>query len=176
MQNQHLRKPPSTCPPRHLHGSDLVIHGILSILATSDQITELRLFVPFCGGISGWTFASRWMCTHGVPIRSAFAIDLDPVACRFYAENHGHQYIQECGTERRLDGSIFDGLQCHHSQLAMRHAGNQAGWNTGHSKMLLDMLQTCGSDGCCLKMCHRFGRRLNSRSPFWTSWRNMDSL
>ena len=44
----------------------------LVFLQQADHITELRLFVPFCG----WTFASRWLCTHGVPIRSAFAIDL----------------------------------------------------------------------------------------------------
>ena len=166
----------------------------LVFLQQADQITELRLFVPFCGGISGWTFASRWMCTHGVPIRSAFAIDLDPVACKFYAENHGHQFIQEpltpelladipavvCADVGQKDVWMAASLTgCNAITLSwpcvtFSHAGNQAGWNIPGDWALMDMQQTCGSDGCCLKMCHRFGRRLNSRFPFWISWCNMD--
>ena len=132
----------------------------LVFLQQADQITELRLFVPFCGGISGWTFASRWMCTHGVPIRSAFAIDLDPVACKFYAENHGHQFIQEpltpelladipavvCADVGQKDVWMAASLMgCNAITLSwpcvtFSHAGNQAGWNTPGGWALKDAL------------------------------------
>ena len=62
---------------------------------TSMRVWDLRASSParyfemYCGGIGGWSYASKWCQNQGLPITCVCANDWDSSACKYFALNHG---------------------------------------------------------------------------------------
>ena len=129
------------------------------LLLASHESAGLNFFVPFCGGISGWTLAVRHLSQHGYPVRISASADSDVKATLSYSKIHGTRHLHQAPTSRDCSSPFVATCDAANSDLWMSisildcnamtlswpcqsfsGAGNQSGWNTAVGMTLEDVL------------------------------------
>ena len=129
------------------------------LLLASPESAGLNFFVPFCGGISGWTLAVRHLSQHGYPVRISASADSDVKATLSYSKIHGTRHLHQAPTSRDCSSPFVATCDAANSELwtsvsimdcnamtlswpcqSFSGAGNQSGWNTAVGMALEDVL------------------------------------
>ena len=129
------------------------------LLLASQESAGMNFFVPFCGGISGWTLAVRHLSQHGYPVRISASADSDVKATLSYSKIHGTRHLHQAPTSRDCSSPFVATCDAANSDLwtsvsimdcnamtlswpcqSFSGAGNQSGWNTAVGMALEDVL------------------------------------
>ena len=129
------------------------------LIITDNDKHGLNFYVPFCGGVSGWTLAVRHLAQHGYPVRISAAADLDSKATLSYSRTHGVKMLSSAplvsdlvapfvATCDAADTDLWRGislLNCNAMTLSwpcqsFSGAGSQSGWKSFAGQTFQDVL------------------------------------
>ena len=129
------------------------------LIITDNDKHGLNFYVPFCGGVSGWTLAVRHLAQHGYPVRISAAADLDSKAALSYSRTHGVKMLSSAplvsdlvapfvATCDAADTDLWRGislLNCNAMTLSwpcqsFSGAGSQSGWKSFAGQTFQDVL------------------------------------
>ena len=131
-------------------------------LMTNQHVEEIILCIPFCGGVSGWQHAVRFLQDQGFPIRTPLACDIAEEAVESFSLTHGfHPGCQEILT--RPTACVADASQgrfwmaasslgCNTATASwpcqsFSVAGGRQGWAAPGGQSFRDMLDFCRLSG-----------------------------
>ena len=132
----------------------------------NQNVEEIVLCIPFCGGVSGWQHAVRFLQDQGFPIRTPLACDIAEEAVESFSLTHGFHPAGQIGCQEILtrptayvaDASqgLFwmaaSSLGCNTATASwpcqsFSVAGGRQGWAAPGGRSFRDMLDFCRLSG-----------------------------
>ena len=135
-------------------------------MMTNQHVEEIILRIPFCGGVSGWQHAVRFLQDQGFPIRTPLACDIAEEAVESFSLTHGFHPAGQIGCQEiltRPTACVADASQglfwmaasslgCNTATASwpcqsFSVAGGRQGWAAPGGQSFRDMLDFCRLSG-----------------------------